>query len=74
MTRHILMVKWTCKMSMRKDVRRCWVQAPSNHSIQLEFGGALEEEVMKIQSEANHEGLVGPAKELRLSPVGCVQT
>jgi hypothetical protein len=29
----------------------------------------LEEEVMKIQSEANHEGLVGPAKELRLSPV-----
>lgn len=26
---------------------------------------------MKIQSEASHEGLVVPAKELRLSLVGC---
>lgn len=68
------MIRWMRKTSIGKDMRGCWVQTSSNHSIWLEFGGDLEEKGMKIKDETNHEGLVGPVRKFRLPPIGCAWT
>lgn len=69
---------WRSSGHARWGWAKAWEDAGSRPLQIIQYSwnlsGALEEEGMKIQGEANHEDLVGPAKRLRLSPAGCVRT